>query len=91
MNAFFTPFSILSGVLAGQISKRLFQKLWGAVADEEAPKSKHREIGFAQLIVALLVEGAVARLVKGLVDHGGRHAWAQLTGEWPGEERPEPA
>ncbi len=90
MNALFTPFSILSGLLAGQLSKRAFQKLWGVIGDEEAPKSKHREIALAQLVLALLVEGAVARLVKGLVDHGGRHGWARLTGEWPGDERPEP-
>lgn len=29
------------------------------------------------------------RVVRGMVDHGTRHGWAQLTGEWPGEERPE--
>jgi hypothetical protein len=44
-----------------------------------------------QLLVALLVEGAIARVVRGLVDHGARHGWARLTGAWPGEERPEEA
>jgi hypothetical protein len=43
-----------------------------------------------KLLVALLVEGAIARFVRGLVDHGLRRGWATLTGGWPGEERPEP-
>ena len=40
-------------------------------------------------IPALLTEGALARVVRGLVDHGSRHGRARLTGAWPGEERPE--
>jgi len=91
MSKAFTPLSIGLGLIAGQLSKRLFIFAWGQVADEEAPKSKHREIVLAQLVIALLVEGAIARVVRGLVDHGSRHAWARSTGEWPGQERPEPA
>lgn len=90
MNALFTPISVILGLLAGQLSKRLFIFVWGKARDEEAPKPKHREIVFGQLLVALIVEGAIARLVRGLVDHGTRHAWARTVGEWPGEERPEP-
>jgi hypothetical protein len=89
VNAVFLPISIGAGLLAGQLSKKLFQLIWGRFADEEAPKSKHREIALAQLVIALLVEGAIARLVRGMVDHGTRHAWRTATGSWPGEERPE--
>ena len=50
---------------------------------------KHREISLVKLIVALLVQGAIFRAVRGLVDHGSRHAFQKLTGSWPGEEQPE--
>ena len=90
MNAIFTPISIVIGLAAGQLSKKIFDFLWGLVADEEAPRPKHREIPYLRLLVALLVEGAIARVVRGMVDHGTRHGWARLTGAWPGEERPEP-
>ena len=63
--------------------------MWSLVREEEAPRPKHREVPFVTLILALLVEGAIARVVRGMVDHGTRHGWAQLTGAWPGEERPE--
>jgi Protein of unknown function (DUF4235) len=89
MKAAFTPLSIVLGLLAGQVAKKLFDFAWGAVRDEEAPRPKHREIAMLELIPALLVEGAIARVVRGLVDHGSRHGWARLTGAWPGAERPE--
>jgi hypothetical protein len=89
VKAIFLPVSIVAGLLAGQISKKLFDVVWGLVKDEEAPRPKHRELPYLELIVALVIEGAIARLVRGLVDHGLRQGWASVTGTWPGEERPE--
>lgn len=89
MKVLFTPFSIVLGLIAGQLSKKVFDFVWGQAVDQEPPHPKHREIVFGQMVVALIVEGAIARLVRGLADHGLRRAWAGLTGVWPGEERPE--
>ena len=89
MNKAFTPFGLVVGLAAGQLAKKIFDKVWGLIRDEEAPRPKHREVPVATLVLALLVEGAIARVVRGMVDHGSRHGWAQLTGAWPGEERPE--
>ncbi len=89
MSKLFTPISLVVGLIAGQLSKKLFIFVWGKARGEEAPSPKHREIMLAQLAVALVVEGAIARLVRGLVDHGTRRAWYRTIGEWPGEERPE--
>ena len=50
---------------------------------------EHREIEWPKLITALLIEGAIFRLVKGLVDHQVRVAFARTTGTWPGTEGPE--
>lgn len=86
----FVPFSVLGGVLAGVLGKKAFEGLWGVIDDEEAPDPKHREIALQKLIPALLIEGAIFRAVRGLVDHGSRRAFSKLTGAWPGEERPEP-
>jgi hypothetical protein len=86
----FLPVSIVVGVLAGLISKKLFDLVWGLIDDEEAPEPKHREIEVAKLVPALALEGAVFRLVRGMADHGSRQAFLRLTGSWPGEERPDP-
>ena len=86
----FMPVSIAGGVLAGFITKKIFDQVWGLVDDIEPPEAKHREIDYRKLVAALLVEGAIFRLTRGFVDHASRRGFARLTGSWPGEEAPEP-
>jgi Protein of unknown function (DUF4235) len=90
MKLLFLPVSILGGLAAGQLSKKVFDFIWSRFDDEEAPRPKHREIKIPKLVAALVVEGALFRVVKGLVDHGSRKGFAKATGSWPGEEKPEP-
>jgi hypothetical protein len=87
----FVPFSVIGGIIAGSLSKKFFEVLWGVFDDEEAPEPKHREISLMKLIPALLLEGAIFRAVRGLFDHGARQAFQRLTGSWPGEEQPDQA
>ena len=89
MKFVFTPFSIILGLIAGIVGQKIFEKVWGLVDEEEAPSPEHREFPWPKLIAALLVEGAIFRLIKGLTDHGARRGFAALTGSWPGEERPQ--
>jgi Protein of unknown function (DUF4235) len=85
----FTPLSIGLGLVAGMVGRKIFEQLWGLIDEEEPPDAKHREINYVKLIPALLIEGAIFRLVKGLTDHSARRGFARLTGRWPGEEAPE--
>lgn len=89
MKVIFTPISIVIGLVAGMVGKKLFEQIWGLVDEEEPPRPEHREFSWPKLIAALVIEGAIFRLVKGLVDHGTRTTFARATGAWPGEERPE--
>jgi hypothetical protein len=86
----FLPIGVGASLLAGQVSKKIFDLMWGRIEDHEAPRPKHRDIDIRKLVLALLIEGALARLIRGLVDHHARRGFASLTGSWPGEERPEP-
>jgi hypothetical protein len=90
MKFIFLPFSIALGLLAGMIGQKIFERIWGLIDDEEPPEPKHRELEWPKLLAALLLEGAIFRLVKGLTDHGARRSFARVTGAWPGEEAPEP-
>jgi hypothetical protein len=87
----FVPVSVLGGIAAGAVGKKIFELLWGVIDDEEAPDPKHREIPWKKLIPALILEGAIFKAVRGLFDHGSRHAYRKLTGSWPGQERPDAA
>jgi uncharacterized protein DUF4235 len=89
MKVVFIPFSILGGLLAGFIGQKIFEAIWGKVDEKEPPQPDHREISLAKLAIALLIEGAIFRLIKGLFDHGARRGFERMTGEWPGEEAPE--
>jgi uncharacterized protein DUF4235 len=88
---FFIPFSVISGLVAGFVGKRLFSLIWGLIDDEEPPKAEHRDVDPRKLVLALAIDGAVFALVRGLVDHAARLAFARSYGAWPGEERPKPA
>jgi hypothetical protein len=91
MKVAFIPISLLGGLLAGLIGRKIFDVIWGKVDEEEPPHPDHREISLAKLAVALAIEGAIFRLVKGLFDHAARRGFARMTGTWPGEEQPEKA
>jgi hypothetical protein len=83
----FAPIGIVAGLLAGLLAQKGFDRIWALVDDEEPPEPDQRDVPYRKLIPALLVEGAIFRLTKGVVDHGIRGAFARLTGSWPGESR----
>ena len=87
--ALFLPVSVGGGLLAGVIGKKLFSAIWGVVDDQEPPKAEHRSVNLLKLVLALMIEGALFALIRGLVDHGSRHAFARVTGTWPGDEQPD--
>lgn len=71
------------------LATKLFEFIWGRVAGQEAPEPSQRQLSWPALIGALIVEGAIFRLIRGVVDRGTRVAFARTTGSWPGEERPD--
>ena len=87
----FLPVSVLGGLIAGLVGKKLFEGLWSLVDKQDPPDPKHREVAWKKVVPALLLEGAIFRLVRGVVDRASREGFTKLTGSWPGEKRPEPA
>lgn len=86
----FVPFSVIGGLVAGLIGKKIFEQAWGVIDDEEPPDPKHRDVSWKKVVPALLLEGAIFRAVRGLVDRGSRIGFAKATGTWPGQAHPEP-
>ena len=64
------PLRLVAGILAGVAGKSLFRAVWGLIDDEEAPKAEQRRIRVPMLALALVIEGALFRALKGLADHG---------------------
>jgi Na+/glutamate symporter len=91
MKLAFIPVSVIGGILAGLIGQKVFEAIWSKVDEQEPPEPDQREVSLAKLAIALLIEGAIFRLVKGLFDHAARRGFARMTGAWPGEEAPDKA
>ena len=83
----FRPVSLVAGLLAGLAGKKLFRGIWSVLDRGEPPKPEERPAPLGMLALALAIEGALFRLIKGLAEHGSRHAFSRLTGGWPGERR----
>jgi hypothetical protein len=91
MKLLFTPIGIISGLLAGWIARKGFDRIWSLIDDGEPPQPDQREASYPKLVAALLMEGALLRMTKGIVDHGVRGGFARMTGTWPGEKAPDQA
>ena len=83
----FAPVSALGGRISALISKRVFARVWSLVDGEQPPDPRRRDVPWATLLVGLLLEGAIFRASRGLVDRASRQGFSKLTGTWPGERR----
>jgi hypothetical protein len=86
----FIPFSVIGGLLAGFVGKKLFDQVWSVIDDEEPPESEHRDATWGKVIAAAALQGAIFRVTKIAVDRSSRSAFASVTGTWPGADRPDP-
>ena len=87
----FIPVSIVSGLIAGLIGKKVFEGIWGLIDDQEPPEAEDRETPVPKLVASLAVQGATFSIARGLTDHYARRSFYKATGAWPGEERPDPS
>jgi hypothetical protein len=90
MKLLYRPFGIVLGIVAGQLAKALFTKVWSVIDDEEAPKATIEETSWAKVLTAAAVQGLVFQTVRAAVNRAGAVGFAHLTGVWPGKHRPEP-
>jgi Protein of unknown function (DUF4235) len=86
----YKPFAILLGLLAGFVGRKIFDQIWGLIDKEEPPKPNTEEASWLKVIAAAAVEGITFRVTRAAVERAGAKGFANLTGTWPGEKKPEP-
>ena len=86
MTVLFRPVGVIAGLIAGLVARKVFDKSWSSLTESEPPSPDEEAINVKRLVLALLLEGAVFSLIRGLVDHGARVAFRRYTGAWPGEK-----
>ena len=75
--------SVLGGVLAGVIFKRVWQV---TAREDDAPKATDAKRGRREVLLAAALQGAIFAVVKAAVDRGAAEGTRKLTGVWPGDE-----
>ena len=90
MKLLYRPIGIVLGLISGMLAKTVFNVIWARIDDEEAPKATIEGSGWAKVLLAAAVQGAVFQTVRAAVNRGGAKGFQYLTGVWPGEQRPDP-
>jgi len=85
----FAPLSILAGLIAGLIGKKLFELIWSRIDDQEPPDPSHHDVTWPKVLLTSSLEGAIFRGTRAATDRGARIAFYRATGRWPGEEEPD--
>ena len=90
MGLIYKPFGIFLGIAAALLGKRIFNFAWTKIDDEDPPKATTEQTTWARLLAASAVQGVIFKVVRVVVDRYGAIGWRYLTGNWPGEKRPDP-
>jgi hypothetical protein len=83
----YKPFGLTAGITGGLLAGIIFKQVWKRISDEEdAPQATDAAYGWAEVLLAAAVQGAIFAAVKALVDRSGAAGFRRLTGTWPGKD-----
>lgn len=87
----YKPMGLVVSILGGMLAGMLFKRLWKLTAgDQEVPAATDAGQSWGAVLLAAAAEGAVFGLVKAAMDRGVATGVRRLTGVWPaGPERPD--
>ena len=90
MTLIYKPIAVVLGLIAGFLSKKIFDQVWGLIDEEEPPKPNTELASWPKVLAAAAVQGLTFRLTRAAIERAGAKAFAGVTGTWPGEKEPEP-
>ncbi|MBV9092668.1 MAG: DUF4235 domain-containing protein [Streptosporangiaceae bacterium] len=83
----YRPVSMLVSVLGGVLAGAIFKRVWKVAAHEdEAPKSTDAQRNWREVLMAAALQGAIFAVVKAALDRGTAEGTFRLTGVWPGDD-----
>ena len=84
MKIAYKPVGLLLGAGAGLVSGLIFKQVWKVAGrDDDAPNATDEDRGWAEILLAAGVQGAIFAVVKAAVDRAGAAGGRKATGEWP--------
>lgn len=86
MKLLYKPLGLLFSVLGGILAGAVFKKVWTAVSGEhEAPEATSPEHSTKEVLLAAATHGAIFAGVKAAVDRAGAKGFKKITGTDPGK------
>ena len=86
-NKLYRPVSLGASVLGGMLAGAIFKRVWKlAAGDAEVPEATDERRTWPEVLVAAALQDAVSALVRAAVDRGMAAGARRLTGSWPGDE-----
>ena len=85
MKTLYKPLGLLFSVLGGILAGAVFKKVWTALSGEEAPEATSPEHSTKEVLLAAAAHGAVFATVKAAVDRAGAKGFKKITGTDPGK------
>lgn len=83
----YKPVGMLVSVLGGVLAGAIFKRVWKVTArEDEAPKATDAKRGWREVLLAAALQGAIFAAVKAAVDRGAAEGTRKLTGVWPGDD-----
>jgi hypothetical protein len=80
----FTPFSIAFSLIAGLVARKVFDRVWHVIDDEDPPDPGEELEPLPRILLAAGLQAAVFALARTLFDRQARRTFRGLTGTWPG-------
>ena len=86
MKFIYKPFAIVVGLIAGMIGRKVFEQVWGMVADDDPRDPDDRDATWTEVLASAAIGGAILKVVQALVRRGGAKGFERATGFWPGDD-----
>jgi uncharacterized protein DUF4235 len=86
MKLLYKPFAIIAALVASLAAGAIFKRLWALLAEEiEMPRALEQRRGWAEVVAAAALRGAVFGGVRAVVDRAFADQYFRRTGVWPGK------
>ncbi len=83
----YKPVGMLVSVLGGVLAGAIFKRVWKITArEDDAPKATDAQRSWREVLLAAALQGAIFGLVKAAVDRAAATGTRRVMGVWPGDE-----
>ena len=79
--------NLTASMLGGLLASLIFKRVWKVIGrGDDAPKPTDERPGWAEILLAATLQGAIFAVDKAAVDRGAAEATRRLIRIWPGDE-----